>query len=112
MFQIYQTESILVTLRTQLEGPTRGHTVSVRKGSRGFQRASVTEVCPFELLDNYDQQLQRLDQHQNMRDLIGSAKRDPFSAALCTFSHKWRVLELRCTLEMGLFQIKGDDNAI
>ena len=61
-------------------------------------------------LGNYDEALRTQDQHQEMPDLVGSTNLDPFSVALCTFSHNLKVLEISGMFDAGLFARHESDH--
>ncbi|KAH6633083.1 hypothetical protein C7974DRAFT_433253 [Boeremia exigua] len=91
------------------EGPRRDTRHHFAEAVESFCLPSTMERVRLDFLDNYDMQIEHLDQRDDMPDLVGPAKRDPFSSSLCTLSHSLRILELRGIVDSNLFERHCDD---
>lgn len=91
------------------EGPRRDSRHHFAEAAEAIVLPPSMERARFHFLGDYEQELKRQDQIEGMPDLVGSANRDPFSTALCTFTHNLRILELSGIVDPGLFQRHVDD---
>lgn len=93
------------------EGPRRDTRHGFAEAIQSIDPPSSLKRLRLDFLDDYDEQIRALDQKGHLPNLIGTAKRDPFSTSLCSLSHNLRILELRGIVDMGLFQRHDGDFA-